>query len=287
MVGADPPRRAQDVGGSVPPHSELTVRVVAAVALAPLPILAAMLGGWPFVMLCALAAIGIWWEWATLAAGAAARPLIAVGAAALAAAAMLLALDWTGAALAVMALGAALVAAQARRDHAWVGAGVVYAGIILAAPVVLRRDADYGLLGILFLFAVVWTTDIAAYFAGRAIGGPNLAPRVSPKKTWSGALGGAVGAVIAAIVVAVIAGTGRWAMLGLVGFLLSVASQAGDLFESGFKRRYGAKDASRLIPGHGGLMDRLDGFIAAVLAATILGLLRGGVDAPARGLLVW
>src|SRR5262245_66427143 len=141
MVGADPPRRAQDVGGSVPPHSDLTVRVVAAVALAPLPILAAMLGGWPFVMLCALAAIGIWWEWATLAAGAAARLLIAVGAAALAAAAMLLALDWTGAALAVMALGAALVAAQARRDHASVGAGVVYAGIMLAAPVVLRRDA--------------------------------------------------------------------------------------------------------------------------------------------------
>src|SRR5262249_3933496 len=238
-----------------------------------------------FLLLCALAAIGIWWEWATMAAGAAARLVIAIGAAALAGAALLLAFDWTGAALAVLALGTLLTTALAPRDHAWVGAGVVYASTMLVAPVLLRRDPDYGLLAIIFLFAVVWTTDIAAYFIGRALGGPKLAPQLSPKKTWSGALGGAGAAVVAAILVAVIAGSGRWAMLGLVGFVLSAASQAGDLFESGFKRRYGAKDASRLIPGHGGLMDRLDGFIAAALAATILGLMRGEV--PARGLLVW
>jgi len=283
VVGADPSRRAEDREGA-PPRSDLAVRIVSAVALAPLPILAAVLGGWPFMLLCALAAIGIWWEWAMLA-GAGARLVIALGAAALAAAAMLLALDWTSAALAGLALGAVLAAALARRDRAWVGAGVIYAGTMLVAPVLLRRDTDYGLLAIVFLFAVVWTTDIAAYCVGRAVGGPKLAPRLSPKKTWSGALGGASGAVVAAILVAVIAGSGRWAILGLVGFLLSAASQAGDLFESGFKRRYGAKDTGRLIPGHGGLMDRLDGFIAAALAATILGLLRGAT--PARGLLMW
>jgi phosphatidate cytidylyltransferase len=284
VVGADPPHRAQDREGASP-RSDLTLRIISALALAPLPIVAAVLGGWPFVLLCALAAIGIWWEWATLAAGAGARLVIAAGAAALAAAAMLLALDWTGGALAALAIGALLATVLTREDRVWVGAGVFYAGTMLVAPVLLRRDADYGLLAIMFLFAVVWTTDIAAYFAGRALGGPKLAPRLSPKKTWSGALGGAGGAVIAAILVAVIAGNGRWAILGPVGLFLSVASQAGDLFESGFKRRYGAKDASRLIPGHGGLMDRLDGFIAAALAATILGLLRG--QTPARGLLVW
>jgi phosphatidate cytidylyltransferase len=110
---------------------------------------------------------------------------------------------------------------------------------------------------------------------------------VSPNKTWSGAIGGAAGAMIAAVGVAAAAGLGHRVAIALVGLALSAASQAGDLFESAFKRWYGAKDASKLIPGHGGLMDRLDGFIAAALAAAIVGVLRGGTEAPARGLLVW
>jgi phosphatidate cytidylyltransferase len=291
VVGAPAPR-AQKVEHGDPPRSDLVLRIVSAVVLAPVALGAAVLGGWPFVLLCALAAIGIWWEWTTLSAGSAARALVAVGAGALAAAAIFLAFGWLGTALACLAGGAALVAAlapaaPARQGDSWVGAGVAYAGTMLFAPVLLRGDPQFGLLAIMFLFAVVWTTDIVAYFAGRALGGARLAPLLSPNKTWSGALGGAVGAVFAAILFAASAGIGRSAILALAALGLSIAAQAGDLFESAFKRRYGAKDAGRLIPGHGGLMDRLDGFIAAALAATILGLVRGGVEAPARGLLVW
>ena len=162
-----------------------------------------------------------------------------------------------------------------------------YAGVLAVAPTVLRSDSANGFLAMVMLFAIVWATDIVAYFVGRALGGPKLMPMVSPKKTWSGAIGGAAGAVIAAVSVAAAARLGHWVMLALVGLGLSVASQAGDLFESFLKRCYGAKDASQLIPGHGGLMDRLDGFIAAALVAVIIGLVRGGTDAPARGLLVW
>jgi phosphatidate cytidylyltransferase len=288
VVGADPARRAQQVEHGARGRSDLPVRIASAVALAPLAIGAAVIGGWPFVLFCAAAAIGIWWEWATLSAGTMARGVTAIGAGALAAAAMFIAAGWLGTALACLAGGAVVIGALTWSSrHVWVAAGVIYAGVMLVAPALLRSDPRHGFLAILFLFAVVWTTDIAAYFSGRAIGGAKLAPRLSPNKTWSGALGGVGGAVIAASVVAALAGLGAVAIPVLLGIALSIASQAGDLFESALKRRYGAKDAGRLIPGHGGLMDRLDGFIAAALAAAILGLLRGGAEAPARGLLVW
>jgi phosphatidate cytidylyltransferase len=169
----------------------------------------------------------------------------------------------------------------------WLAAGVVYAAVLLFAPVILRRDPALGTVAILFLFAIVWGTDVAAYFAGRALGGPKLWPAVSPKKTWSGAFGGTLGGVAAGIAVLAIAGLAISPMVVVVAVVLSAVSQAGDLLESAIKRRFGAKDASQLIPGHGGLMDRLDGFLTAVLAAVMVGLLRGGLDGPARGLLVW
>ena len=139
----------------------------------------------------------------------------------------------------------------------------------------------------MFLFAVVWSTDIAGYFAGRAIGGPKLMALVSPKKTWSGAIVGTIGAMIMAVLVAPLFGSFNSAALAGIALLLSVFSQVGDLLESWIKRRFGAKDASGLIPGHGGVMDRLDGFWAASLVACLIGLLRGGFDGATRGLLVW
>jgi len=169
----------------------------------------------------------------------------------------------------------------------WMIAGLLYAGVLALAPIILRRDPALGFVAILFLFAVVWGTDIAAYFAGRALGGPKLWAAVSPNKTWSGALGGALGGVVAALLVVTVAGLVIAPMLVLVALVLSIASQAGDLLESALKRQFGAKDASDLIPGHGGLMDRLDGFLTAVLAAVMVGLLREGFDGSARGLLVW
>jgi phosphatidate cytidylyltransferase len=169
----------------------------------------------------------------------------------------------------------------------WAAVGVVYAALLLIAPVVLRRDANYGMIVIFMLFAIVWTTDIAGYFGGRAIGGPKLAPSISPKKTWSGAIAGLVGVAVIASLAARYIPAARTAPLVIVSILLSLVSQAGDLAESALKRRFGIKDSSQIIPGHGGVMDRLDGFWAAAVCAAIIGLARGGFAEPATGLLVW
>jgi phosphatidate cytidylyltransferase len=139
----------------------------------------------------------------------------------------------------------------------------------------------------IFLFAVVWATDIAAYFVGRAVGGPKLAPQLSPNKTWSGSIGGLAGAVLAAVAVVKVSGVGSIVAATVIAIALSIAAQIGDLAESALKRRFGVKDAGTLIPGHGGLMDRLDGFVAAAVLACLIGLAHGGTHAPARGFLIW
>jgi phosphatidate cytidylyltransferase len=143
------------------------------------------------------------------------------------------------------------------------------------------------MIAIFFLFAIVWTTDIAGYFAGRAIGGPKLAPSISPKKTWSGAIAGLIAVVVIVAIGARYVPGVRLAPLIAISMLLSIVSQAGDLAESALKRRFDVKDASQIIPGHGGVMDRLDGFWAAAVCAALIGLARGGFEEPARGLLVW
>jgi phosphatidate cytidylyltransferase len=188
----------------------------------------------------------------------------------------------------VLAIGMFACAALAPRGRGtWAAVGVPYAGAMGLAPIVLRSDPEFGFIAMIFLFAVVWATDIAAYFVGRAVGGPKLAPRLSPNKTWSGSIGGLAGAVLAALVVLQASGSGGILAAALVAIALSIAAQAGDLFESAVKRRFGVKDAGSLIPGHGGLMDRLDGFVAAAVLACLIGLAHGGIDAPARGLLIW
>jgi phosphatidate cytidylyltransferase len=286
-VAADPadqtpasPRRATG-------QRELALRVVSAVVLAPLAILIAYVGGWPFVLFWGAAAVGVWWEWSRLVAGPAATGAFAAGAAGL-----VVAVGFAGFGQFAMAIGAIVLAAiavaglVASERRVWTAVGVGYAGSILVAPVTLRHDPDYGFVAIVFLFSVVWVTDVMAYVVGRLVGGPKLAPRLSPNKTWSGAVGGVFAAVVAGLATVRAAGLDNWMVIALVVLGLSICSQAGDIFESRLKRRHGAKDASQLIPGHGGLMDRLDGFVAAALAAALLGALRAG-GAPARGLLVW
>lgn len=194
-------------------------------------------------------------------------------------------LFWAVAALVVLWEWVTLVGGA--RRPGWIAGGVFYAGALFSAPVLLRGDPNFGMVAILFLFAVVWTTDIAGYFAGRAIGGPKLAPAFSPKKTWSGAIAGLVGSVIVVMLGARFVPQVQVGGLVAVTILLSIVSQAGDLAESALKRRFGAKDSSQIIPGHGGVMDRLDGFWAAALCAAIIGLARGGIAEPAAGLLVW
>jgi phosphatidate cytidylyltransferase len=267
--------------------SELGKRVASGVVMAALAIVAVVFGGWAFALFWAAAALGIFWEWTAIVVGGAGAARTA-GIAALAVAALAAGAGQLYAAFMALAAGVAGVAGvSAPQRRAWSAGGVAYAGAVLLAPVVLRRDPQFGLLAILFLFAVVWTTDILGYFTGRAIGGPRLAPHISPKKTWSGACGGALGAVAAGVVVVYVAGKAALLPVACIAFVLSIASQAGDLFESAVKRRFGVKDASHVIPGHGGLMDRLDGFIAAGGMAALIGFMRGGVDMSARGLLLW
>jgi phosphatidate cytidylyltransferase len=229
--------------------SNLVLRIVSAIVLAPIAVAAVYAGGWPFTIFWAIAAIAVLWEWSTM-------------------------------------VGRDRSLSGGKRS-VWLIAGAGYAAVVFAAPLALRLDARFGLFAIVFLFAIVWTTDIAGYFTGRAVGGPKLAPAISPKKTWSGAIGGPGVAVLVAILAARWVGTFNLVAIAGVALLLSVVSQIGDLFESAMKRHFGVKDSSRLIPGHGGVMDRLDGFWAAVLVAAVIGLARGGLDAPARGLLVW
>jgi phosphatidate cytidylyltransferase len=267
--------------------------VASALVLAPIAIAAAYAGGMIFVAFWTIAALGIQWEWRRIVADTNPTTL-ALGMGAILFAAIELAttngpISLTNLSASAGAMVAAFLFANlaARQTRLWTAGGILYAGALLLAVGVLRSDQEHGFWALLFLFAVVWATDILGYFVGRLVGGPKLSPKLSPKKTWSGAIGGAIGAAIAG-----------WAAtkydiipnsLAIVGLalLLSVVSQVGDLFESGVKRRFRIKDAGDVIPGHGGFMDRLDGFLAAAVAAAIIGLARGGTEAPAGGLLVW
>ena len=244
-----------------------------------------VLGGWSFVLFWAAAAIGVYWEWNAMVARHIKIPLLVGGAAMLAAAGTAGSGHFVYA-VAAVAAGAIAVAVVAPRRRAWSAMGVLYAGVLVLAPVVLRRDRQYGMAAVLFLFAVVWATDILGYFVGRLVGGPKLAVHISPKKTWAGAFGGAVGAVVAGVGFMSMAGYAMGSPVS-TAFMLSIVSQGGDLLESAVKRRFGVKDASRVIPGHGGLMDRLDGFLAAAGVAALIGIVRGGPDAAAQGLLLW
>jgi phosphatidate cytidylyltransferase len=283
-------------GANGPRASNLTLRVASAVVLAPVTLAITNVGGWIFYALCAIAAGGILWEWVSLASHRADPRVLAPGWLALLGATVLIGLGLPAGGMGALAIGVivagSIVAALPRATDepsapAWATGGVIYAGALLIAPAMLRSDPQWGLTALLFLFANVWATDIFAYFCGRAVGGPLLWPRVSPKKTWAGAVGGLAGGVAASVAVAYASGVGKLGIVGVMACVLSVLAQAGDLFESSVKRHFGAKDASHLIPGHGGLMDRLDGFIVAALAALLIGIVHQGIAAPARGLLVW
>jgi phosphatidate cytidylyltransferase len=265
----------------------LTLRTLSAVVLAPVVLFLTYADGWLFLALCAVAAGGILWEWMHLIADRGGPRVLAVGLAALLAAFALIGVDRPGAAVSAIAAGAVLAGAAGRNGGLWAAGGALYAGIAFLGPALLRRDPQWGFMGLLFLFATVWATDIFAFLCGRVVGGPLLWPNVSPNKTWAGAIGGLAGGIAAAVAIAYASGVRFAAAAGLMGLLLSILAQAGDLFESAVKRRFGAKDASRLIPGHGGLMDRLDGFLVAAFAALLIGIARQGMDAPARGFLLW
>jgi phosphatidate cytidylyltransferase len=270
---------------SAPGTSELKKRVLAGIVMAALAIATNIAGGWLFALFWLLAALAVAYEWQKLIGGAAfsARLCFALAGVLLAAGSAFLGYSLLIALGLVVATLAALPAEAQARNAAAVGGA--YAAVLGASVILCRGDSTAGLVVIFWLFAIVWGTDICAYFAGRALGGPKLWPRVSPKKTWSGALGGLVAAIALGCAVLWVANYGfHWSYV-IMSYFISVASQLGDLFESAVKRRFDAKDSSQLIPGHGGFMDRLDGFIFAVVLAAIIGALRGGVFNVPGGLL--
>ena len=271
----------------------LLMRIAAALVLAPLAIAAAYAGGWFWIVPATAAAIGLSVEWLMVIGAAHERPVMVCGPIALAIAGGLLGFGWIGVSWLALALGLLAVVLLSRQARRWTAAGFCYAAAALMASVLVRHDAAMGFVALLFVLAVVWATDIGGYFAGRGIGGPKLWTSVSPKKTWAGAIGGFLLSLAVAMLFLVFDPHRgdplelRTGPLLALAAILSIAAQFGDLFESAVKRRFGVKDSSHLIPGHGGLMDRLDGFIAAIVLAAILGLLRGGADGIARGLMIW
>lgn len=266
-------------------NREFGLRVASALVLGAAVLAALVVGGWAFALVWLVAGTVGAAEWLAMTRSEPLLPLLGLTGATLfglLAAVLLGAPAW--APLLILILGAAGLLAlgrgPTRRKAVW---GLLGAAVIALVPTLLRVDPDIGIVGPAWMFAVVWSTDSVAYFTGRLIGGPKLMPRVSPKKTWSGALGGLAAGILGGTATVLVARNHGWdALPGLplvavaaLSGLASILSQGGDLVESGLKRRYGVKDSGRSIPGHGGVMDRLDGFFAvAGLAGLCLAALR-------------
>lgn len=255
-------------------YSDLPLRIVSAALLAGFSIWCTWIGGKTFLLLAIVFSALIFWEFRNMVK--AELPLrVAAGAAVLL---VLLYASYLvgrpGNGIFLVAGGAVLIALWefVIRRTIWGSVALVYAGFPFIALVDMRAGEN-GFFIVLFVFACVWGADSFAYFAGKGIGGPKLAPAISPKKTWSGFAGGLAGAMaVSAVLILAFGFSPGWAAM-LLALVLSLASQAGDLFESWVKRRFDLKDSGNLIPGHGGVLDRIDGFIFAIALAWTIAVL--------------
>lgn len=250
-------------------YGDLAPRVIVGIVLIGLALVADWIGGWAFNVLIAAVVLLLFGEWCVM--HKAGRGLRYAGMFVLAGACALAGATAHGNALIVVAAGALALSPFVRMA----GAGVIYAGLPAVAFIWLRQQ-DMGFERVLWTLSIVWATDIAAYFAGRMIGGPKIAPRISPSKTWAGLVGGMLGAGAIAALIGNLFGLGITASdAAILGAGLAIVAQAGDFFESHLKRRAGVKDSSHLLPGHGGVMDRLDGAVpVAVVVAAALWLMQ-------------
>lgn len=260
--------------------TDLRKRVLTAAVLVPVALLCVWLGAHWWAALMALCVAGLAWEWVKLCGGSMRRLPGAVVAPAVLIAGAAAVLDQPALGLLILAAGALVTWYAATRAAGarpgWLTFGVFYIGLAGVALIALRHDDLVGRDNVVFLFLVVWASDISAYLAGRSLGGPKLAPGISPNKTWSGAVGGLIGASAVGLGTALLLGPGGSPVrMVLVSAVLGIATQSGDMLESWIKRRFGVKDSSGLIPGHGGLLDRLDGVLAAAPLAALIGVVSG------------
>jgi phosphatidate cytidylyltransferase len=263
---------------------DLRKRALSAILLAPAALLCVWLGANAYTVLLALGAAILTWEWVHLCGLKTAKMPGAGVPVAVFLAGTLAVLELPLASWLVLLAGFLLTWAWAERLRGRdrpgqpalrLALGVLYIGVAGLCLIELRHENEAGRANLLFLLLVVWASDIGAYLAGRAFGGPLLWPQVSPAKTWTGAAGGLLLAMGIGSFVAVQLAPGSPWRAAAAAAVLAVATQAGDLLESAIKRHFKVKDTSSLIPGHGGLLDRLDGLLAAAPAAMILALLIG------------
>ena len=260
-------------------RGEVTQRVISGVALGLLVLALTWFGGIPFKLLAILAMALIFFEWFRIVETQGLNILNwLIGGATIGLIGICVLMGWSGYALVVCIAGAVLLMLVRVIEGAdfWPSLGIIYAGIGGIAFAALRDSGDLGFAVIIFLFAVIWCTDIFAFFGGRSFGGPKLAPGISPNKTWSGFASGLLGGVLGGVVAAVFLTESSLLWVVLLAAIVSVAGQLGDLFESGVKRKFGVKDSGTLIPGHGGVMDRVDSLIFAAFAAYIVALIMPG-----------
>lgn len=267
--------------------ADLGPRILSAVVLIPVTLFGLYLGGVWFALLVGTAFAGGHHEFQTMTGVRPTRlydnlltalvPLSALGYALLGPVAGLVVIAF--------GLGFALMAGGGRRF--WDAAGLLFFAGVVFALIAIRGTGMTGFIAGLFLGATVWLTDTGAYFTGRLLGGAKLSPDISPSKTWSGAIGGLLTGSALALLVWALATPSPWWIGALLGIHLSIVGQLGDLAESGLKRRFRIKDSGGAIPGHGGLMDRLDSLSFAALALFLIGLWHGGWPAIAGGFLLW
>jgi phosphatidate cytidylyltransferase len=270
--------------------ADLGVRAASAAILVPFVLLDVWAGGGWFRLMVALLAVLMAFEWTAIVHRGSPTQFALHAAAAIAGAVIP---EDSGIMTAILAiviltlLGAAAARFEETPLTLWSLSGIPYAGLSAAALVVLREGGALGIWAVLWVMAIVWSADTFAYFAGRLIGGPKLAPVISPKKTWAGLGGAMAGAAMASLIFTALAGIGNSTSLALMALAFALVEQAGDLFKSAMKRRYGVKDTGHVIPGHGGVIDRVDGLVAVAMAAAALGSLRAGTPEAAAGLLAW
>ncbi|MBC8131212.1 MAG: phosphatidate cytidylyltransferase [Rhizobiaceae bacterium] len=263
--------------------TDLRSRLISSLVLGCLVLAVAVIGGPIFRAFCCATGVIVFEEWARMTRAKRAGPIFKFARRSLFFALFAFLLGEDVLAIGIVAAAGMFVAFidRGERKADWVLGGLAYAAVAALAPGMLRGDDAAGLAVLGLVICVVWPTDIFAYFTGRTIGGPKIMPAVSPKKTISGSLGGLVAGIFCgtALYVEVAGQFHVWILLFTA--LLSILGQAGDLFESWIKRRFGVKDSGRIIPGHGGLMDRIDALIVAMAAAWLFGLAVQGFDNPA------